>query len=1282
MQRNWTAIRSFALYRKYSKVYNLRVKANNAQKTLQSLNVESIFKEQTAKFKVQASLGYILYNNSNKSMRYEPMLIENQEDYNSFIDQLSEKDFVKNATKNRPNTSFSFHLLTNITIYVYPIPEHPIGCPIILPDYIKKNKAIISADVNSNGRPYQNNLCFFRALALFRKQTATLEKSVKLYFDEYLKALKLDKKQFKGITLPQLPQVERLFKISISVFTLEELDSGEICAKLLSKPSTKYSDRLNLQLYENHFSWIKNLGLYTKPYKCNYCSKLLKSYKSLNAHSISCSSVTKYVYPSGVYSPNETIFEKLNNIGVMVDKKRQHYPYFAVFDCETYLDTQNLPKATSTIQYTAEHKLASVSVCTNIPGYEVPLTYLNDQNDEYDVVKRMMSYLDLLSDVCYNKLLDDYKDVFEQINEVKLNHIERETRAMSKKGVENVTLRFTKLEKDLQMYLKDLLVFGFQSKGFDIPVMKEHIVKYLIETSNKINLVIKKGSKYMTLQTDRLRFLDISNYLPQGVSLSDYLKAMEVETPKFFWIYEKFTSMDLLKQTKFPEHDDFYSTLKQKNISVEDYNYAKSIWKKNGMKTLRDMLIYYNEQDVKPLCAAIEKQYQFFKSRDLDFKTAISISGMSIKYLFQLKTKQDPIFMFGNKFSNLHHLVRANIRGGLSLVFHRHQEKDATKIKSRYFKSSAKTTKICEGWDCNAMYLHNLAMCDMPTGAFVRRHRQTGFRIEKSYNKGVKATQWIIWIGKVLSVEFQHMFNGNEKRLGGRNIPVDGYARLKDGSEIVLNFSGCWYHSHLCEFSPKGKHLDHFQDLENQLTTYQNLKYLQDLGYKVYHIWECEFEKQKSQSKEMFDFCKNLSIEVDNRYMISENQILEEVENEKLFGMIEVDIHTPKKYKRAYSEFQPITKHAMLTRDDIGEHMKEFAENNSLLKRPTKTLLNSYYATKILLATPLLRWYLQHGLKCTKVYQVIQYKPSKCFLRFAKEVVKARIEGDQDPCKKIISDNCKLIGNSAYGRTLLRAEEYRDVSFYSSSSVTIANLINNKKFRNIDEIGENLIEIENAKSRVRLNVPIQLGFFVLEYAKLLLLRFYYDFLIKFLDFDTFSLIHCDTDSLYLSLSKDNIYATIKQCMRKEFIEEHDQWLVRLYCKTHKADFFHAVFSNKEWKPKECCQKVFQYYLRQPGLFHLENVSTGIIALTSKSYYCYGNKPKFSCKGISRVHNNLTELDYKNVLFNKTHSMAINRGMRIKGKKMFTYAQRKKGLNYMYGKRRVLSDSVTTKHTLL
>ena len=56
-------------------------------------------------------------------------------------------------------------------------------------------------------------------------------------------------------------------------------------------------------------------------------------------------------------------------------------------------------------------------------------------------------------------------------------------------------------------------------------------------------------------------------------------------------------------------------------------------------------------------------------------------------------------------------------------------------------------------------------------------------------------------------------------------------------------------------------------------------------------------------------------------------------------------------------------------------------------------------------------------------------------------------------------------------------------------------------------------------------MPIQLGFFVLQYAKLRMLEFYYNCVDKYLDRKDFQYCSMDTDSAYFSMS-DNSFESL------------------------------------------------------------------------------------------------------------------------------------------------------------
>ena len=91
---------------------------------------------------------------------------------------------------------------------------------------------------------------------------------------------------------------------------------------------------------------------------------------------------------------------------------------------------------------------------------------------------------------------------------------------------------------------------------------------------------------------------------------------------------------------------------------------------------------------------------------------------------------------------------------------------------------------------------------------------------------------------------------------------------------------------------------------------------------------------------------------------------------------------------------------------DIPEEMKIYKEKNGRKTvKGTKKLLGVVRAKKIPLYTPLIKWYLQHGLRLTAVHQLVEYEPGKPFSWFPEEVADARRETDKDLLNWVMSQN-------------------------------------------------------------------------------------------------------------------------------------------------------------------------------------------------------------------------------------------------------------------------------------
>ena len=83
-----------------------------------------------------------------------------------------------------------------------------------------------------------------------------------------------------------------------------------------------------------------------------------------------------------------------------------------------------------------------------------------------------------------------------------------------------------------------------------------------------------------------------------------------------------------------------------------------------------------------PFLEALEKQFKFYCQLGVDmFKEALSVPGLTMKYLF--KTTDATFSLFNEENSDLHTLIRENLVGGLSIIFHHYHEAGKTPCLQR-----------------------------------------------------------------------------------------------------------------------------------------------------------------------------------------------------------------------------------------------------------------------------------------------------------------------------------------------------------------------------------------------------------------------------------------------------------------------------------------------------------------------------------------------------------------------------------------------------------------------
>jgi len=271
---------------------------------------------------------------------------------------------------------------------------------------------------------------------------------------------------------------------------------------------------------------------------------------------------------------------------------------------------------------------------------------------------------------------------------------------------------------------------------------------------------VKRNNSYACLANDTFNILDVTSYKAPGVSYDKFLKAFDVNENKGFFPYEWFDGVEKLIHPSLPSHEDFYSTLKDSNISSEEYQFCQQIWRDKNMSTFQDLLVWYNNLDVGPFVQAVENLQKIYFDRDIDvFKTSISVPGLARRMLFDNGRQAGALSaLFNDANSDLSFTLKKNLTGGPSIVFHRHHEVGQTYIRNDFTRPCQKIV----GFDANALYLWSIDQ-QMPTGPFVRRRMEDRFK-SKQRDRYTLMYDWMEYLNHSQGLHIQHKLNTGKKR--------------------------------------------------------------------------------------------------------------------------------------------------------------------------------------------------------------------------------------------------------------------------------------------------------------------------------------------------------------------------------------------------------------------------------------------------------------------------------------------------------------------------------------
>ena len=250
-------------------------------------------------------------------------------------------------------------------------------------------------------------------------------------------------------------------------------------------------------------------------------------------------------------------------------------------------------------------------------------------------------------------------------------------------------------------------------------------------------------------------------------------------------------------------------------------------------------------------------------------------------------------------------------------------------------------------------------------------------------------------------------------------------------------------------------------------------------------MWECEWWRMYKTTNTVK---KHIREHFPHRRSVAAEQLLEEIKKGKLFGYVQCDIEVPEELISKFINFPPIFKKNFVSKSDIGDLMKNYAKEEKLSSQPRKMLISIFTLQNGTLNNPLLLFYLQLDLVCSKIHRFIEETPNNCFNSFVQSAVDERRQCDENTNSSVVVEAIKLLAISSYGYQIMDRSRQTVTKYITDEKTDAA--INSKLFQKLDHVNNSLFEGELAKAQVEHKDSIIVGFFILQYAKLRMLELY------------------------------------------------------------------------------------------------------------------------------------------------------------------------------------------------
>lgn len=852
-------------------------------------------------------------------------------------------------------------------------------------------------------------------------------------------------------------------------------------------------------------------------------------------------------------------------------------------------------------------------------------------------------------------------------------------------------------------------VLGFNSGRFDIPAMRKWgFFSYLKEKDVKDNskdlFAIKQGACYSQVRSDSLDFKDLMKFLAAGVSFDGACKAFQTETQKMHFCHDWLTSLDQLETTTaLPPREAFYNTMKNRELPEEQYQECVAAWEKHQCTTMLDYLRKYNECDVIPGVQLAKKLMEMYASKfKLDcFTDATGAPRLSSDACYnmlneQIRSQYDGMNNWMRQ--KMHRKPKPFVPTDLQKRIELYNRQDIAKNRPVTPESQLKPSDIVDiikqdHYKCH--YCYTMLKDGGIQGEACTYESSLNPAIDTEEKQQCKRITYTHWTLDRKSSLLPHTrlncvaccLSCNRRK---KNI---GYARFLELEEKRRRDMDCGKRmvnvpadprviDALREYKVGGFAASFMLKAEAGITdidfTYEPKKTVQMV---------MELDKTSAYPEAMSECMpagpETYTEDVDVAQFAM--QLLQQHPRNFIgFAIVDIEVPPPMCYEPKYQRWPPFQVNTKVPFQSLGKYTQEALQKFKLAKHMERQrrMVSLLKVEKAMFTTEQLRdFVIDRKFKLNKVHATIIYKNAVSFKPFISTLANMRRVADVDKKFEAMGQIAKILMNSLFGRQMMDERRFESIKFmHKVDTKALTKVVNKRQFLEMEQCDEDMYEAHLRQDvRHGINVPMQIGVWILCQSKLKMTQFVYDVLARYWDYQDWNIVGSDTDSFHIATS----FPTAKDFFHPSAVraKHREEYSKLIYGSSDPCKALKIAFSFKEGNPIFCFDR---YSKKTPGLFKVEAENKRMYFPCAKTYITVDEKDKVSkttAKGAQNDRNRfkLTEENFKRLTDDQEQLLVENKHFRYNKKRgqQESIVLVKAAARPINCKRKVLSNGIHT-----